>query len=121
MRSAPAGRLWFALLLLLSTLSSAPLGSMEQLVVQRSGRGVLAGSVPAARPSCSVRAVQLELDLHRADRAGPLLPPLPPRAAAYLRAAPGYPAQGGPGEAPVHARRVCERLPYDANAPPAVA
>jgi len=102
-----------ALLLLLATLCSAPLGSMEQ----GGGEG---GSLPAVEAGGGAR---LEKRLALPDRS------LTPGAQRHFHLSPGcgpagdLPAGQAPGAeraeaAPASPPRLCERLPYHANAPP---
>jgi hypothetical protein len=111
-------RLWLALLLLTASLSSSPMGSMEQ------GGGAAAighalehHALPIARP-VDVASIG-ESDLSPGDdvRApqGAVLPPgaalIAPRLLHRTQSAPP-PRQGFPGP------RISERLPYQPNAPP---
>lgn len=121
MALGPLRKVWFALLLLVATFSSAPLGSMEQAERHGSQGDVQALSVPAFRPGRSLRVEEVQT-----------VPGRPPPAEASYASFHPFPQPGPGAEAspagtvrgrPTRAcdsrtRPLCERLPYDPNAPP---
>lgn len=120
MALGPVRKIWLALLLLVATLSSAPLGSMEQADVHGWQTDASASSVPASLPGRGLRPDGSRATPDRPpplDASHPFSPSLPSGAGA--EAAPGGIARArlgraGDGWTPP----VCERLPYDPNAPP---
>lgn len=113
------GNLCVALLLLLSTLSSNPLGSMEQSVPEPAAPSAFASALPLARAPDGAAELQASLDL------APDPPRLQLHAVAFVPEAimrarrPGArPPDPAPPAAPFS---LLERLPYFATAPPALA
>lgn len=120
MKIAIVGRLWLTLILLLATLSSFPLGSMEQGRLDSIGRGSPTDSSPAIRTQGRLKTAELYLPepgirpplphSHPLHRERPVLTERV--GVSILRREPRTDAPEPP--------RVCESLPYDANAPPIV-
>lgn len=111
---------WLTLLLLLASLVSAPVGSMEQAPSESIGRATHMHSVPVARPPGEVERVE-QLSVPDPPKISELLQPFHPflhaAAAAELR----IHAVGRVGPTPCSSydyTPLCERLPYDATAPP---
>lgn len=123
MRSEPVRKLLLGLALLVATLSSAPLGSMEQAGAAASGTALIDGSLSAPRPGAAP-ALQRGKALARSQRGWQRADHIPafPRAAwkdalptpRLTFAAPAAP----PADA---SRSLLERLPYHATAPPTLA
>jgi hypothetical protein len=108
-----------ALVLLLSSLSSAPMASMEQSVVAVAGQTAEAHPHPQVRVATgAAEAAKLSLPSRSEPPRGPATASsaLPARQAPARHAAAGRrcPARAAPGGAVP----LCERLPYSPNAPP---
>jgi hypothetical protein len=120
MKISVPGKFWLALLLLVSSLSSMPMASMEQSAPTVVGHSTHAHPLPPMRIGAAVEAFAKSLVPERpaSPHAPPALPFVPARVAATpcapgARHAPSLPAD--PDAAVPH----CERLPYQSNAPPA--
>lgn len=112
-------QLWLTLVLLLASLVSAPVGSMEQAPSESIGRATHMHSVPVARPSGDVERVEW-LYVPDSPKISELLQsfhPFPPAAAVELPIGPV--GRVGPALCSSYDYiPLCERLPYDATAPP---
>lgn len=120
MAPGPLRKFWFALLLLVATFSSAPLGSMEQADLHGSQGDAQASSVPAFGPGRSVRVEKAQTlpDRPPAVEASHPCHPCPPPGL-DAQAPPAGTVRGRPTRAcDSRTRPLCERLPYDPNAPP---
>jgi hypothetical protein len=113
-------RLWIALLLLLSSLSSAPMASMEQVIPDAVGQLAQGLPFPTARAGIA------------SERSSDVLSPgrtLDPDLRVILLASAASPVRRPPKCLPttgpqlprraIGAPPLCERLPYQPNAPPA--
>lgn len=120
MAPVPLRRIWLALLLIAATLSSAPLGSMEQGDLRGSQGDAQASSVPAFRPGLTLRVEKVQTvpgrppSVEVSHRYHPC-----PQPGLNAQAPPAGTVRGGPARArESRTRPLCERLPYDPNAPP---
>jgi hypothetical protein len=121
MSTSTVGRFWLALVLLLSSLSSAPMASMEQGVPDAGGQVGQGHPLPTVRTGTTIHLTDDSVEPER-----PASPRAPPPAAfvpagAYLT--PPSPVAADhlriPGSGPDAVPPFCERLPYQPNAPPA--
>lgn len=113
-------QLWLTLILLLASLVSAPVGSMEQTPAESIGRSAHMHSVPVARPSGDLELVERlgEPDPPKISWLPQSFPPfLSAGAAAELHIGPGGHLEPAPCSSYDYTP-LCERLPYDATAPP---
>jgi hypothetical protein len=123
MRIASIGHFWLTLFLLIATFSSKPFGSMEQGVPEANRPIASADSLPATRLSTEP------------DAAGSAVEPRQPHARDFPQQL-AFPARtihlpalnggalvgcGLTHTSSNHSIPLCERLPYDANAPPVAA
>ncbi len=120
MAPGPFRKVWLALLLLVATFSSAPLGSMEQAELYGSQGEAQASSVPAVRPDRSLRVEKVQTVPDPPPPVEVYQPSPPsPRSGRDAGASPTGKASGRPARAcDSRTRPLCERLPYDPNAPP---
>lgn len=117
-----AHRIWLALVLLATTLSSAPFGSMEQGGSGAAPRSESISSVPVVHvkvPSVKKRIALVPDAVTSSIPQGPS-PLAPPALILELRASQILPG-GSSCTSTVPPPRICERLPYHSNAPPSAA
>ena len=118
-------KLGLTLLLLVACLGSAPLGSMEQDQARASAYPSLSRAPSAVQslPRLRLDPVWTEPCQHAPPGTDPpFLPPLAAATALGVAAPPAsvYRVHTGPAPGTLPPR-LCERLPYDANAPPVLA
>jgi hypothetical protein len=121
MRTEPLAKLWLALLLLVCSLASAPLGSMEQAGAALVGGAAHLHSVPVARGNGEALASVLALDAAAAgnDRAPSSSVGIAPASPASIsRTTLPHLASRDTGN---HVPDLLARLPYHATAPPSPA
>jgi hypothetical protein len=117
MRLPPWLKLGLALVLLAAALFSAPMGSMEQRRVDTVQQLTDVSSLPAARLGPGGQLLKVAASPRRLDSSPCIALPAvqPPVGALGPVALPAPGVRGAP-----RIRPLCERLPHQANAPPAV-
>jgi hypothetical protein len=121
MKLATLGKFWLALLLLVSSLGSTPVGSMQQGAPDVIGSTVYGPSLPFGRSGAhdQRRSALAEPTARGSWRSDPQLPTTLAASGTLDRPATlvqsGAPHPPRPQGGTPH----CERLPYHANAPPA--
>lgn len=110
-------RIWLALLILFATLSTEPVGSVQQ---GADGRIIhnLPSALAVARPSGDSAVAELLADLPAPDPQPVTPPPLPCPAAAASPPPPLFAVHLHPQSTSSDFPSLLERLPYDATAPP---
>ncbi|HEV2132277.1 MAG TPA: hypothetical protein VGR27_14275 [Longimicrobiaceae bacterium] len=123
MRTGDMGKLWLALVLLICALGSAPVGSMEQAPPESIGSVAHLHSHPAARPTGEYEMVERQAEPYH-----PRISWVPPGTTPFLHRSPSpslavgpVRLTGPPASSSYDYTPLCERLPYDATAPPTVA
>ena len=115
-------RICLTLVLLVATFASAPVGSVEQGATGPAGGVVDALSHLAVRPSGEVRVEKRHLAPSPPDAPEhPRIVANVPRGWAVAHVRTAGPIRAGPHPAASVPAPLCERLPYDATAPPRLA
>jgi hypothetical protein len=110
-------RVWLALIVLLATFSSAPMGSVQQGAFERLSNSAPPPALAVARPNGESALAELFTDLPTPDSDAVTQLDAPSSAAALPNFLPVWPLHPLPGSRTAHVS-LLERLPYDATAPP---